>query len=299
MSGLKPHTWVEIQGLKKGKRYNGENAVINYFDETTGRYNVEVRFSNPTNGNKVIAVRPRNLKITKDHSDKVIRSSSNLKTKSPFLKGIRDVAIASTARKTSTISATSTTTSIVAPVDEEVSFFSSEKKKKIISHMNKDHSESLKAYLHFFNNMTMTTAAIMTDVDSRGMTVDVTLQDRTERKGIRIEFIRPLDDPADLRKMTVEMHKLAFKELGWESVTKDHPVSINATKDHHVSNNGAKDPPATNNDVNDHPDSNKTPWKKHGKKIIIISLSLVVAAFGLRFFCRSSGTAQKTLTNEK
>lgn len=201
---------VIIQGLKssKAQKYNGEIAII--VDCVGPRYTVELIPShNP------LSVRPRNLLL--------VPMKPSPKTASCIH------AVALSAQKKTTV-AKSNNSSNNASENKAKSneakdlFFSKEKREKIILHMNKDHNDSLKAYLHYFNKMTEATAVKMTDVDSKGMTVNVTLKDGSQKEGVRINFISQLNDPADVRKMTVDMHKQAFKELGWKSDAQDHSI---------------------------------------------------------------------------
>lgn len=221
MSNLKNGELVIIQALKSASAqvYNEKVGEILSFDDNKGRYKVLMIAAN-----KELSIRPRNLRR---HPPSTFTSGILSVAKTANQKKV-PTDVVTTATTATTVTTTSTATTVTAATitdqSEKDSFFSTERKNKIIYHMNKDHSESLKAYLHYFNKMPQAMAAIMTDVDSRQMTVDVTLEDGTQEKGVKINFLRQLVDSesGDVRKMTVEMHKIAFKELEWIDNAGDH-----------------------------------------------------------------------------
>lgn len=225
---LSPGTFIQIHGLTSnaGKKYNGELAMIEEFIKEQKRYKVRL-----CDVEKQLKVRPKNIKDPETPNSmlsSIIAIADTVKQQDlDALKAKEKNETSSTT--VAAVAATDTATpSILATVEdqsEENLFLSSERKKKIISHMNKDHSESLKAYLHFFNNMVHAASATMIDVDSEGMVVNVMLEDGSLTNDVRINFLRQLNDPKDIRKMTVEMHKMAFKHLGWKSDTPDHSNS--------------------------------------------------------------------------
>merc|ERR1712130_504661 len=201
MTNLKLGTIVQIKGLQSNssKKYNGQLGIIGEF--LHGRYLVTL-CDIP---NKQLRIRPKNLKNPEKPDTEFMFNC------------IRQVADAAKQRDADALRASNEAAVIAAKIA-----IPSGKKKKIISHMNNDHSESLKAYLHFFNKMPTAKSATLMDVDLKGMTVDVTLEDGAIKKGVRIEFMQELEDVKDVRKMTVQMHKLAYKELGWQSNAKEN-----------------------------------------------------------------------------
>eukprot|EP00931_Biecheleriopsis_adriatica_P039953 TRINITY_DN22851_c0_g1_i2.p1 TRINITY_DN22851_c0_g1~~TRINITY_DN22851_c0_g1_i2.p1 ORF type:complete len:157 (+),score=20.42 TRINITY_DN22851_c0_g1_i2:23-472(+) len=86
----------------------------------------------------------------------------------------------------------------------------------IIMHMNLDHANSLKAYARHYGKVTSAENVILTELDSRGMTLSAELEDKSWKTGIYVPFPEPLKSAGAIRQVVVEMHKEAFEELGWK-----------------------------------------------------------------------------------
>ena len=129
-------------------------------------------------------------------------------------------------------------------------------KPRITTHMNKDHAESIKAYLYFFAQLTDCDRGEMLDVDEkvRGRLQSYSWHDRkrpthsfcgmqstrpftlSDSQGfllraffpdkkpvdVRVEYPDgPIQDPMLCRKVAVAMHKTAYKGLGWDDPTEN------------------------------------------------------------------------------
>ncbi|MFQ5938407.1 MAG: DUF2470 domain-containing protein [Acidiferrobacterales bacterium] len=85
----------------------------------------------------------------------------------------------------------------------QVQGLSSEDCSAIIEHMNVDHADAVLLYAKAFGGLAQATAAVMTDIDSFGMALDVTCGSKTER--VRIAFDHALKHPGDARRILAEM----------------------------------------------------------------------------------------------
>jgi len=84
---------------------------------------------------------------------------------------------------------------------------------RIITHLNNDHGDSLLAYASHYAKLTGATAARLTDLSSKGFTLDVTVSGQV-RTGVFIAYPRPLLDAKEIRAISVEMHHEAYTSLG-------------------------------------------------------------------------------------
>eukprot|EP00928_Gymnodinium_smaydae_P011219 TRINITY_DN14168_c0_g1_i2.p1 TRINITY_DN14168_c0_g1~~TRINITY_DN14168_c0_g1_i2.p1 ORF type:complete len:165 (+),score=14.50 TRINITY_DN14168_c0_g1_i2:48-497(+) len=87
-----------------------------------------------------------------------------------------------------------------------------------IMHMNLDHELSLRAYANHYAKE-KAERVILTDVDSRGMTLCAQLE-KGCKAGIYVPFPEPLKSAGELRSVVVKMHQEAFAALGWVDPTK-------------------------------------------------------------------------------
>lgn len=97
-------------------------------------------------------------------------------------------------------------------------------KPRILEHMNSDHAESVKAYVHHFGKLTSCTKAELTDVTPDGFKVSATLQEEptgpVTTKELFVNFPEKLTSARDCRKQAVKLHEEAYAALGWEDYSK-------------------------------------------------------------------------------
>lgn len=75
---------------------------------------------------------------------------------------------------------------------------------RIIDHMNEEHAEDLLLFAQVYAGAAGATAARMIDINSEGLTLDVTLGSG-DQKEIRIEFDTKLHTPEDAHRALVDM----------------------------------------------------------------------------------------------
>lgn len=75
---------------------------------------------------------------------------------------------------------------------------------RIIDHMNDEHEDDLLLFAQVYAGAAGATAARMIDIDSKGLTLDVTLGSG-DQKEIRIEFDTTLHTPEDAHRALVDM----------------------------------------------------------------------------------------------
>ena len=85
---------------------------------------------------------------------------------------------------------------------------------RVISHMNDDHPESLKAYAVHYAGLADASSAKMVGMDARGFTLKVTRAAPADVEEVLVTYPRPLESAGDVCKLAVEMHFAAFKALG-------------------------------------------------------------------------------------
>jgi len=86
-------------------------------------------------------------------------------------------------------------------------------KQRMIKHMNDDHRDSLVAYALHYAKMSGASDAEISDMTSKGLTLNVTLPDSVARD-VFIPYSRPLTAVKDVRPVVVDMHKECYDALG-------------------------------------------------------------------------------------
>lgn len=76
---------------------------------------------------------------------------------------------------------------------------------RICKHMNKDHAAAVLTYAQRYGNETSATAATLTAIDDKGMSLEAEVDGAT--KPIRISFDHDLKDAADAHQTLVAMLK--------------------------------------------------------------------------------------------
>ena len=86
---------------------------------------------------------------------------------------------------------------------------------KIISHMNEDHADSIKAYLRHFCKLDAE-GGELTAISEQGMTMTATLADGTVKSGVFLAYSGgPLKSAGLIRPAVVAMHREAYDALGF------------------------------------------------------------------------------------
>ena len=85
---------------------------------------------------------------------------------------------------------------------------------RVISHMNKDHPNSVLAYAHHYLNLDTATRARMIGLTSEGFEVSATLDDGQVVQRL-VRYSSPLERAAGVHKLAVAMHFEAFNALGF------------------------------------------------------------------------------------
>merc|ERR1719476_1047133 len=96
---------------------------------------------------------------------------------------------------------------------EEVDKKLEENKARVIAHMNRDHFESLVAYARYYAEKADCYKAVMTDVSSTNLTIDVHTP-RGVTSGVLVAFPSPLESADALRPTVMAMHYEAYEGLG-------------------------------------------------------------------------------------
>ena len=86
-------------------------------------------------------------------------------------------------------------------------------KDRMVHHMNDDHGDSLLVYAKHYAKLTSAIKAVLTDISSSGLTLDVTLAHEAQQR-VFVQFPRPLQAVKDVRPIVVEMHHEAYDALG-------------------------------------------------------------------------------------
>jgi len=88
---------------------------------------------------------------------------------------------------------------------------------RVISHMNGDHQDSIKAYaLAFGNNpeCVNTESAILTGLDRDGFILEVTLKNGTQLKNVRVPYQGDVTCGKDLHTIAIKLHRMAYDKIG-------------------------------------------------------------------------------------
>ena len=90
---------------------------------------------------------------------------------------------------------------------------------RVIKNMNKDHSDSIRAYAMAFGENKRcakeTKAAKIVAIDRHGLLLDVTLTDGTILSDIRVFYQGKVMSSKDLRREALNMHIAAYAKLGF------------------------------------------------------------------------------------
>ena len=81
----------------------------------------------------------------------------------------------------------------------------------VIEHMNADHADALVLYAEVFGGITRPRSAVMTDIDTRGMRLEV--EDGATAHAVRVEFDQPLASRGAARAVLVDMVRRARETL--------------------------------------------------------------------------------------
>ena len=87
--------------------------------------------------------------------------------------------------------------------------------KRVMTHMNDDHADSVKAYARAYGGEPDAAAAVITGLTVDGFVLAVTMADGTVKDGVLVRYTTPLASAKDLHKVAVAMHFSAYKELGF------------------------------------------------------------------------------------
>merc|ERR1712194_181039 len=89
---------------------------------------------------------------------------------------------------------------------------------RVMNHMNKDHSDSVRAYAMAFGKdprcFKETEHATIVALDCEGFLLDVTLTDGTTISKVRVPYQGKVTAAKDLHKEAVSMHRLSYGKLG-------------------------------------------------------------------------------------
>merc|ERR1712061_117543 len=98
--------------------------------------------------------------------------------------------------------------------EEELESSLASSKKRIVDHMNEDHGDSLLVYARHYGQLDTATSSVITDLNSKGMTLDVTLAG-SRKETIFVPYTRALTSAKDIRPVVVDMHHEAYNALGF------------------------------------------------------------------------------------
>merc|ERR1719491_1504123 len=89
---------------------------------------------------------------------------------------------------------------------------------RVMSHMNRDHQDSIKAYALAFGNhpeCVNTHSALLTGLDRHGFVVQVTLLNGRTLDNVRVPYSGTVTSGKDLHTMAIQMHRLAYDKIGF------------------------------------------------------------------------------------
>jgi len=89
---------------------------------------------------------------------------------------------------------------------------------RVMSHMNGDHQDSIKAYALAFGDRPEcvdTESAILTGLDSKGFKLEVTLKNGTKLEDVRVPYQGEVTSGKDLHMMAIKLHRLAYDKIGF------------------------------------------------------------------------------------
>ena len=78
--------------------------------------------------------------------------------------------------------------------------------KRVMTHMNDDHADSVKAYARAYGGEPDAAAAVITGLTVDGFVLAVTMADGTVKDGVLVRYTTPLASAKDLHKVAVAMH---------------------------------------------------------------------------------------------
>ena len=87
--------------------------------------------------------------------------------------------------------------------------------KRVISHMNDDHGDSIKAYARAYGGEPKAESAVITSVNVDGFVLNVVLPGGVTKQGVLVRYTSPLCSAKDLHKVAVAMHFSAYSKLGF------------------------------------------------------------------------------------
>jgi putative heme iron utilization protein len=73
----------------------------------------------------------------------------------------------------------------------------------MVNHMNDDHADANLLYVHFYAGLRQATAARMTSIDERGISLIAQIPEGEQP--VRVNFSQPLSKPDDARRVLVDM----------------------------------------------------------------------------------------------
>mmetsp|Transcript_30572 Transcript_30572/g.36347 ORF Transcript_30572/g.36347 Transcript_30572/m.36347 type:complete len:173 (-) Transcript_30572:344-862(-) len=89
---------------------------------------------------------------------------------------------------------------------------------RVMSHMNGDHQDSIKAYALAFGDhpdCVNTESAILTGLDRNGFLLEVTLSNGTKLDNVRVPYVGDVTSGKDLHMMAIKLHRLAYDKIGF------------------------------------------------------------------------------------
>jgi len=87
--------------------------------------------------------------------------------------------------------------------DSGPTFFAADERERVLAHMNGDHADAVLGYARHYAGQAASLSARLTDIDARGIALEVTLPDG--ETSMRIEFDQPLTKPEDAHTVLVAM----------------------------------------------------------------------------------------------
>eukprot|EP00930_Biecheleria_cincta_P105365 TRINITY_DN98031_c0_g1_i1.p2 TRINITY_DN98031_c0_g1~~TRINITY_DN98031_c0_g1_i1.p2 ORF type:complete len:157 (-),score=27.92 TRINITY_DN98031_c0_g1_i1:3-473(-) len=87
-------------------------------------------------------------------------------------------------------------------------------KERMITHMNEDHGDSLLVYAKHYANCKGAIRAVITDMNTEGLFLDVFVPGGEIMAGVFVKYTRPLTSVRDVRSIVVDMHHEAYNALG-------------------------------------------------------------------------------------
>lgn len=88
-------------------------------------------------------------------------------------------------------------------------------KQRIMGHMNEDHGDSLLVYAKHYAKLESATKAVLTDMCTEGLTLDVSFPEGRKDSGVFVQYSRPPAAVQDVRKVVEDMHHEAYDALGY------------------------------------------------------------------------------------